>query len=1111
MKEKEIKKSVVLIPSAFNSKVMGDIEHFIKFYKNDFDVYVIWDKETKDIDDVHYINKGDPKAQYLILTSDYVIDAGSVNGKTKINMHQKRISVWHGIPYKKMFVDLDPTNVEGALNYDYGVDLMVSPSKFYTEEFLRKSMLYNGEILETAVSRTDSLYLTDKEKENLKDELGLDKDAKILLYAPTYRKPGKMSLPFNPSKLKKALEADGNKWIIVTKMHYLNTLKNKLDIKDLTSYPYVNNLLAISDMMITDYSSLFFDYSILDKPTIFYQYDKKDYADDRGFMFALTDYVDKKYIIEKEKDLYNTISKMKNVSNLQKVKKEFYPHQKKNSTESLVKKLNFNSDVRKTKDIIFLINELNQLGGVNNFVMNFARYFKKNYNSKIIIIGMKEFADNNDFNYVLDEENLVDIKVSAEKHPAYVKSILENTDGYIIACQFSAHLKFEEYLKDKNSFLMFHGNGYDVVNKKYYTWHLDAINSRKMHNYKQFLLLAEKYSDAIKDAVIPDLKDKVSYIENSFDFSNRKNYYKKSNDFAVLSRLDDDKNIFDIIKIFSNKKLNKDFKVHVYGDGKLKNKFIEEIKKNKLEKRVIVHGYVENKDEMYKDKQGLIMTSLSEGFGLIVLEAACYGVPVYIYESAVAVKDFENNNVINVVKTSDIDDYVSKLNKPKNFTKKDFDKIVNTFSNEAIFNRWIKLFENIENIESVKPTKKFIIKRNIKKIIKNLISSFKTKIKKIARKKLSYRTRNILRTKIKYGLDRFNFIMFKIKHTTINRYKDPLISLITPFYNNNRTLEAFLKSVKKSGYKNYEIILVNDGSEEDPSNIIKKYKKVKYFYKENEGPGLTRNFAVDKATGEYMFFIDSDDTMYKGTLNYLVDYAIKNNLDIVAGRTQRIDVDTGKRSYWFKHLYNKNYINTMDKRPVLTPDTLSTNKLYKTKVFKEKGFKFEPGLYEDKLFSYQLYSGYDKIGIIKNIIYNWLVYGTNTSITTTFDLQNMSDRIEKMKKIYDISENRFKRELMKVFINHDLTIFANNYTNFSENDRLEVYKLFNEFFKHTAKYIYLNDIYFIKKKELLIALINNDFERFNIVATYFSEAYKINILKQQEKYLSKNENKKTDK
>ena len=217
-KRKEIKKQLVLIPSAYNYKVMGDIENFIEFYKSNFDVYIICDKYEDEIvkeDDVTFVSNKSSYSDYLKITADYIIDAGSINGFTRASKSQKRISVWHGIPYKNMFTKLDHLFYKSAVEYDYGIDLMVSPSKFYSEKFLREAMLYEGEILETAVSRTDSLFIPDDVKENIKKELGIPLDKKILLYAPTFRKSGPFKLPFDPKKLQENL---GDDWVIVTKL-----------------------------------------------------------------------------------------------------------------------------------------------------------------------------------------------------------------------------------------------------------------------------------------------------------------------------------------------------------------------------------------------------------------------------------------------------------------------------------------------------------------------------------------------------------------------------------------------------------------------------------------------------------------------------------------------------------------------------------------------------------------------------------------------------------------------------------------------------------------------------------------------------------------------------
>ena len=435
-----MKKKLVLIPSAYNERVLGDIENFIPYYKDKFDVYVITDVKRENpvtvVDGVKYVYSKSLMASYLRITSDYIIDAGTIAGKTKYSKTQKRISVWHGIPYKNMFVDLDKEHVVTALDYTYGIDLMVSPSKWYTDRFLRQSMLYDGEVLETSVSRTDSLFISDLEKQHIREQINIPDNKKILLYAPTFREEGDFALPFDATKLNEIL---GDEWVIVTKLHYLNNLKTKKNVIDVSDYSSVNNLLAIADMLITDYSSLLFDYSILKKPALLFQYDRDYYEGTRGFMMNIEDYIDDESIVFTEEELYRKIGAIDlKESNLEKIRETFYPHQIENSTEKLVGELDLDSTPREISEVIFLVNDLNQIGGVHTFISNLAKEFKKKYNAKIIVIGNNSFDRTKDKFYVFNDQN-VDIKLSIEDNPGFVRSILRNTDGYIIACQYSVH------------------------------------------------------------------------------------------------------------------------------------------------------------------------------------------------------------------------------------------------------------------------------------------------------------------------------------------------------------------------------------------------------------------------------------------------------------------------------------------------------------------------------------------------------------------------------------------------------------------------------------------------------------------------------------------------
>ncbi len=98
--------------------------------------------------------------------------------------------------------------------------------------------------------------------------------------------------------------------------------------------------------------------------------------------------------------------------------------------------------------------------------------------------------------------------------------------------------------------------------------------------------------------------------------------------------------------------------------------------------------------------------------------------------------------------------------------------------------------------------------------------------------------------------------------------KDIKFSIIIPVYNRPDEIKELFDSLEKQTFKDFEVVVVEDGSKIKSEEIIKKYKNlnVKYFFKENEGPSIARNFAMKNATGNYFLFFDSDCILQKDTL-----------------------------------------------------------------------------------------------------------------------------------------------------------------------------------------------------------------------------------------------------
>ena len=117
------------------------------------------------------------------------------------------------------------------------------------------------------------------------------------------------------------------------------------------------------------------------------------------------------------------------------------------------------------------------------------------------------------------------------------------------------------------------------------------------------------------------------------------------------------------------------------------------------------------------------------------------------------------------------------------------------------------------------------------------------------------------------------------------------ISVIIPVYNTEKYLRRCFDSVIAQDYKNLEIVIINDGSEDNSEQIINEYKKkypelISYYKKENSGVADTRNFGIEKAQGDYIMFLDSDDYIDRALLKTLEEY-VNKNIDLIKFKLQR--------------------------------------------------------------------------------------------------------------------------------------------------------------------------------------------------------------------------------
>lgn len=210
------------------------------------------------------------------------------------------LQTWHGTPLKKLVFDMDEVTTASPLykkqfyiqtrSWDY----LVAPNRF-SEEVFRHAFMYDGKMLETGYPRNDILHLEDKSglTAEIKRELGIDEDKKVILYAPTWRDDEfyasaqyKFTLKLDMDKLMREL---GDEYVLLLRTHYF--VVDNLDLSPYVGFAYnvsqyndIARLYLISDVLITDYSSVFFDYANLRRPMLFFTYDLEKYRSVlRGF------------------------------------------------------------------------------------------------------------------------------------------------------------------------------------------------------------------------------------------------------------------------------------------------------------------------------------------------------------------------------------------------------------------------------------------------------------------------------------------------------------------------------------------------------------------------------------------------------------------------------------------------------------------------------------------------------------------------------------------------------------------------------------------------------------------------------------------------------------
>ena len=296
------------------------------------------------------------------------------------------------------------------------------------------------------------------------------------------------------------------------------------------------------------------------------------------------------------------------------------------------------------------------------------------------------------------------------------------------------------------------------------------------------------------------------------------------------------------------------------------------------------------------------------------------------------------------------------------------------------------------------------------------------------------------------------------------------VSVVLPIYNVAQYLDKCLSSVINQTYKNIEIICVNDCSPDNSLNIIKLFQKIDSRIilvdrKQNGGLSAARNSGLDVATGDYVYFLDSDDYIDEDYIEKMVDAAIKSKADVVLNTSIKAETEEKSSQHFPGRTYNDISHEYIDAKPAILNIIWNTwAHLWKKSFLDKIHARFPEGyIIEDQYFQAITYIHLDKVYVIRESLYHYII--RDTSIIGKLKSDSFYTNLKILNKIFDYYEdNKLLDSLHNVRM---LTDWILPEYNEKRREQLEELK---KYFKRIEPFVNQN-CHLYKKSEL--ALIND--------------------------------------
>lgn len=280
------------------------------------------------------------------------------------------------------------------------------------------------------------------------------------------------------------------------------------------------------------------------------------------------------------------------------------------------------------------------------------------------------------------------------------------------------------------------------------------------------------------------------------------------------------------------------------------------------------------------------------------------------------------------------------------------------------------------------------------------------------------------------------------------------LSIVAAVYNLEKYLPRCLDSLVNQTLQEIEILCVNDGSTDSAPQIIEDYQKrypdkIKVFHKQNGGEFTTRNYGLERAIGEYVTFVDTDDYVEPNWAEKLYNAAKENDADLAVCGFERIDLKTNK--VVARNMINfGNSVKEIDVKDdcILFVNPAPWNKVYRREKIKDLRFLEFRG-FNDTMFLASCYTIINKIAFVPDILYHYyLRYDSQIHTINEQDVKNLKKYLLEVKELYIKSK---KYEEMKYI----LDTFAFLHLGTSVMYRISYDKTvnMNQMLKETIKYL----------------------------------------------------------